>query len=94
MTKPAWTGGYGHVICKGKLGEFFLAKIPQKAHIISIYTSGYSLVIGKHERPMLSYYVIYYEMLKKVMQQTEKEALILQQGHYFIRVRQISTLCG
>ncbi len=26
------------------------------------------------ELPMLSYYVIYYEMIRKVMQRTEKEA--------------------
>ncbi len=32
---------------------------------------------------MLSYYVIYYEMLRKVMQRTEKEALMASLCTYF-----------
>ncbi len=32
------------------------------------------VIINDIEWPMLSYYVIYYEKFKKVMQQTEKEA--------------------
>ncbi len=35
------------------------------------------VIVNDLERPMLSYYVIYYEKFKKVMQWTEKEALII-----------------
>ncbi len=33
------------------------------------------MIINDLEWPMLSYYVIYYEKFRKVMQRTEKEAL-------------------
>ncbi len=44
------------------------------------------------EWPMLSYYVIYYEKLRKVMQRTEKEALAVCvfQIEYFILLTYIS----
>ncbi len=32
------------------------------------------LIMNDLEWPMFSYYVIYYEMFRKVMQRTEKEA--------------------
>ncbi len=40
------------------------------------------VIMDDLEWPMLSYYVIYYEKFRKVMQQTEKEALsrLLRQG--------------
>ncbi len=34
------------------------------------------VIMNDLEWPLLSYYVIYYEKFKKVMQRTEKEALI------------------
>ncbi len=36
---------------------------------------GEMVMMNDLEWPMLSYYVIYYEKFRKVMQQTEKEAL-------------------
>ncbi len=33
------------------------------------------VIMNDLDKPMLSYYVIYYQKFKKVMQQTEKEAL-------------------
>ncbi len=35
------------------------------------------VIMSELEWPMHSYYVMYYEMFRKVMQQTEKEALKL-----------------
>ncbi len=34
------------------------------------------VVINVLEQPMLSYYVIYFEKFRKIIQQTEKEAVI------------------
>ncbi len=36
------------------------------------------------EQPMLSYYVIYFEKLKKVMQQIENESLSIDHTYYTI----------
>ncbi len=62
-------------------GEFFLEKILQKGvqGPTKVQFVLYKQVRGRngdHEWPMLSYYVIYYEQFRKIMQQTEKEALI------------------
>ncbi len=38
------------------------------------------VILNDLEWPMLSYYVIYYEMFRKVVQWTEKEALN-EEGH-------------
>ncbi len=35
------------------------------------------VIMNDLEEPMLSYYVLYYEKFRKVMQRTEKEALIV-----------------
>ncbi len=39
------------------------------------------VIMNDLECPMLSYYVIYYEMFRKVMQRTEKEILKLVCQH-------------
>ncbi len=72
---------HSHLICMGDLGEFFLIIKTPKYHtethkrILFPYkqVSGRN---GDHEWPMLSYYVIYYEKFKKVIQWREKEALM------------------
>ncbi len=50
------------------------------------------VIMNDLEWPMLSYYVIYYEKLRKVMQRTEKEALAVCvfQIEYFILLTYIS----
>ncbi len=41
------------------------------------------VIMNDLEWPMHSYYVIYYEKIKKVMQQTEKEALLYRNGTFY-----------
>ncbi len=42
------------------------------------------VIMNDLEWPVLSYYVIYYEKFKKVMQQTEKVALIIYIAWEFV----------
>ncbi len=55
-------------------GGVFLSKILQKAtqRLTKVEEMA---IVNDLEWPMLSYYVIYYERFRKVMQQTEKVAL-------------------
>ncbi len=46
-----------------------------KSSFFSYKQVGEMVIMNDLEWPMLSYYVIYYEKFKNVMQQTEKEAL-------------------
>ncbi len=46
------------------------------------------------EQPMLSYYVIYFEKVRKIMQQTEKEALHYNHtSHILLTVTQYYVCC-
>ncbi len=63
-------------------GVFSLENTPEgrtETHKSSFFTYkqvfGEMVIMNDLEWPMLSYYVIYYETFKKVMQRTEKEAL-------------------
>ncbi len=49
------------------------------------------VVMNDLEQLKLSHYVIYFEMFRNVMQQTEKEALICPLNTLFIYIRR---LCG
>ncbi len=49
------------------------------------------VIINDLELPMLSYYVIYFEKLRKIMQRTEKEALSLDVNVWSIMHRKLAT---
>ncbi len=71
------TGGHGHVICMGNLwGVSSRENTPEETHKSSFIP--YKQISGRNEWSMLSYYVINYEKFRKVMQRTEKEALIIK----------------
>ncbi len=81
------TGGHGHVICMGNLGRvLFCENTPEghtEAHKSSFFLYkqvGEMVIMNYLEWPMFSYYVIYYEKFRKVMKQTEKEALMFNQA--------------
>ncbi len=42
------------------------------------------VIMNALEWSMLSYYVIYYEKFRKIMQWTEKEALITNSNHVWV----------
>ncbi len=71
------------VICMGNFFVFLARKYSRRQHryrqkfIFFLINKqvGELVIMNDLELPMLSYYVIYYEKFKKVMWQTEKEAL-------------------
>ncbi len=59
------------------------AQRPIKVHVFHINKQvGEMVIMNNLEWPMISYYVIYYEKFRKVMQQTETEALVFNEKSY------------
>ncbi len=74
---PKWVSSLETV----DLGGVFLAKIlqkgtqgPTKVHFLCI-NKWEMVIMNDLEQPMLSYYVIYFEKFRKIMQWTERKAL-------------------